>query len=84
MAKEYVNELLSKESQSKLIDIGMISEIVNIPYDNVHLNDLQKNKSYQTISVFNTTATLKNCQDLSKLAIFGDKTSLNKLKKMLV
>lgn len=84
MAKRFINQLLSKNVQSKLEQISMMSEIVDVNYDNQHLISMQKNKSFSTLSVFVSTGTLKNCQELSKEAVKGEQTAINKLKKLLV
>lgn len=80
----FVNTLLSKKMQSSLDTIGIFSPNFTINYDNVHLNLMEEIKPTCTISAFADDNTLSELFRDSLSVALGDKSCLNKIKKLLV
>lgn len=83
-SEEFIKVLLSEKSQSKLNEIGMLSQRYSVKYENEHLVNMQSQNNSKTISVFTSPLVLKDMQEKSKLAIKGDVEEQRKIKNMLI
>ena len=83
-SEEFINFLLSKNSQDKLAEIGMMSCFYNVKYDNEHLSNMQKLNNFMKVSAFIPEQKLKEMHELAPLALKGDEQAKIKIKNMLV
>lgn len=80
----FINTLLSKRVQSSLDKVGLFSPLYAVNYDHSHLNLMEQNKAHCTISAFTDKNTLDGLFKDSLAFALGDKSYLNKIKKLLV
>ncbi|MBQ9734792.1 MAG: hypothetical protein IJV95_02915 [Clostridia bacterium] len=83
-SEKFIDYLLSDKVQKDLSKIGMLSPFIDVVNENPHLNSMQENFSFSTISAFTSRLTIEEINYLSLKAVSGDKDALNKIKKMLV
>ncbi len=83
-AESFIEHLLSVDVQKSLNQIGMLSTKTTVEYDNAHLNEMQKNKEFYTVSAFTNATALKQMQENSMLLLQGQKEYEIKIKNMLV
>ncbi len=83
-AKEFVNYLVSKDVQTRLSDISMLSCFYKNTYDNPHIEKMQIINDYLTISPFRSELEFIELKDVSLRALKGDESAKIKLKNMLV
>ena len=82
--QQFLNQLLSFETQSKLKEIGMMSPYYETSQDNEFLKEMQKQKEKYTLSAFTSKAEIESLNELSLKAIKGDEESKNKIKNLLL
>ncbi len=83
-AEEFLRFLMSEKIQEKVYDIGMFSVVCSAKIDDMNGQLMQKVKGFSTISPFTEPVVLEQMNILANKGIFGDETSTNKIKNMLV
>ena len=83
-AERFVNYLVSDAVQSSLKEIGMYSPFIQVEYDGAEHLAMQKASQFNTISAFTSSVQLKEMQGLSRQAVLGEQSALNKIKNMCV
>ncbi len=83
-AQSYIKHLLNEEVQKNLNEIGMLSTITNVEYNNPHLVEMQRLTDFNSVSAFSMAHSLKEMQENSLLLIGGKKELEIKIKNMLV
>ncbi len=81
---DFINYLLSKESQQKLNEIDMFSCFYNVEYADEKMSQMQQINNFNTISVFNKKENLTYLKELSHLAYGGDISANNKIKNFII
>lgn len=82
-AAEFIEYLLSEESQKKLCDIGMLP-CKEISVNEGVLGEMEKVKNLYTVSAFLGKDKYKEIQELSVKAFEGNENAFTKIKNMII
>ncbi len=80
----FVDFLLSEKQQKKLAGLNMFSCFYEVEFENEYMIEMQKLKSFPSVSAFNTKEIILELKNLSYSAYGGNEDSVNKLKKFIV
>ncbi len=83
-SEKFIQHLLTQENQKKLLEIGMSSCFYKVEHENKHLIEMQNTLYKNTLSAFIGRENLIKINELSTLAVKGDKEALIKIKNMFV
>ncbi len=83
-AQEFIRHILEEKNQQSLKEIGMLSSITSVEYDNQHLKAMQGISGFSTVSAFCAPESLKEMQRNALLVAGGNKELEIKIKNMLV
>lgn len=83
-AEQFINYLVSKEVQSQLCDIGMLSCFYSVEQQSEHLQAMQKISGFNTISAFTSAEIIEEIHRLSLSALEGNKDARIKIENMLI
>ncbi len=84
IANRFIDYLLSDNVQEKLNKINMFSPYKNVNFELEHLQVMQNNNKFLTISAFYPSQILSEIQSQSMLALKGDKNAINYIKNLLI
>ena len=85
IAEDFINYLISKDSQEKLFKIGMFSPFYKVSFENKALEKMQEtNINSLTISAFTPKSNITLLKSYALKAFTGDEESVNKIKNMTI
>lgn len=83
-ATKFIEYLISDEVQGQLNNLCMFSPYIKTDYEDSHLKAMQNVNAQKSISAYMHKEALKEMQEVSKLALNGDKNAINKIKNILI